>query len=168
MVEAYEPNENRTESSNPSPSATQSGTQRNSAAFLRKPPEIAAIPQLWGLRKRPSFLLFPDADEEERVAAQHHDQPWQFRDIDGWHQRRLRRPEVGQLRLGQRFEHGTIPRPAGVHRYVIGYLVTPVALIWGSDKMDTPTKTANCPGDFVLDRIRFCNRFSRRGRFVGW
>lgn len=37
----------------------------------------------------------------------------------------------------------------------------------GLDKMDTPTKTANCPGDFVLDRIRFCNNFSRRGRFVG-
>jgi hypothetical protein len=36
----------------------------------------------------------------------------------------------------------------------------------GLDKMDTPTKTANCPVDFVLDRIRFCNSFRRRGRFV--
>jgi hypothetical protein len=36
----------------------------------------------------------------------------------------------------------------------------------GLDEIDSPTKTANCPIDFVLDRIRFCNGFSRRGRLA--
>ena len=36
----------------------------------------------------------------------------------------------------------------------------------GLDKMDAPTKTANCPVDSVIDWIRFCDSFSRRGRYV--
>jgi hypothetical protein len=53
---------------------------------------------------------------------------------------------------------------------VIGYLVTPVVLIWGwtrLDKMDAPTNAPNCPGYFVPDRIRSCNSLSRRRRFRG-
>lgn len=37
----------------------------------------------------------------------------------------------------------------------------------GLDKMDSPTKAASCPGDFVLDRIRFCNSLGRPRGFLG-
>lgn len=36
----------------------------------------------------------------------------------------------------------------------------------GLDKMDAPTKTANCSVHLVLDWIRVCDSFSRRGCYV--